>query len=102
MGRLAGMARQFDFGDFKVAALLPEITRDVYMDLPEEICKQIEVVDGWMVRCESPTFSHQAIQVNFIVAFRDAVKRADLRDQTCHRVSGDLDVLISEGPKFHF
>jgi len=92
----------FDFNDFKVAALLPEITRDVYLDLPEDISREIEVVDGWMVRCERPTPSHRAIAVNLIVALRQAVKLADAADNTCHRVSGDIDMLISEGPKFHF
>lgn len=80
----------FDFSDFKAAALLPEITRDVYLDLPEDVSREIEVVDGWMVRCERPTPSHQAIAVNFIVALRQSVKLADAADQTCHRVSGDI------------
>jgi Uma2 family endonuclease len=96
------VAQPFDSSDYKIAALLPEITRDVYMDLPEDVCREIEVVDGWMVRCERPTPSHQAIAVNFIMALREAVKQADFRDQTCHRVSGDIDMLISEAPKFHF
>ena len=96
------MAHEFDAGEFKVAALLPEITRDMYMDLPEDVCKEIEVVDGWMVRRERPTPSHQTIQVNFVMGLREAVKRADAKDRTCHRVSGDLDMLISDGPKFHF
>jgi Uma2 family endonuclease len=96
------VAQPFDSSDYKVAALLPEITRDIYLSLPEDVCKEIEVVDGWMVRCESATPSHQAIGVNFVVAFREAAKQADARDRTCHRVANDVDMLIAEGPKFHF
>jgi Uma2 family endonuclease len=96
------VAYPLDPADFKAAAFLPEISRDLYLGLPEDVCKLIEVVDGWLVRCERPTPSHQGIQVNFVVALRGAVKRADARDSTCHRVVGDIDVLISEAPRFHF
>ena len=96
------MARPVDPADFKAAAFLPEISRDVYLDLPEDVCKLIEVVDGRMIRCERPTPSHQGIRVNLVVAFREAVKRADAKDETCHRAVADIDVLISEAPRFHF
>lgn len=96
------MAYPLDPADYKAAAFLPEISRDIYLGLPEDVCKLIEVVDGWLVRCERPTPSHQGIQVNFVVALRDAVKHADASDSTCHRVVGDIDVLISEAPRFHF
>jgi Uma2 family endonuclease len=96
------MTEAFDWSGLKVLAHLPDITLDVYLDLPEDVCMQIEVVDGWMVRCESAEPSHQTIAHNFVTALRDGVKRKDARNRTCHRVVGDLDVLISEGPKFHF
>jgi hypothetical protein len=31
-----------------------------------------------------------------------AIKEADRRHQTCHRVANDLDVLIAEAPRLHF
>ena len=96
------MAHQFDFGDFKVAAFVPEMTLDMYIAFPEDASRQIEVVDGWMVRCESPGPSHQGIQFNLLAALRDAAKLADRSKRTCHRVLGDVDVLISDGPKLHF
>jgi Uma2 family endonuclease len=96
------MAEPFDQGEFKRAAFLPEITLDVYDQLPEDVCEQIEVVDGWMVRCGSPTFSHQTIAHNFVSSLRDAVKSADRKEGSCHKVAGDYDVLISETSKFHF
>ncbi len=33
---------------------------------------------------------------------RGPLKDLDARERTCHRVLGDLDVLISEVPRFHF
>ena len=96
------MAQQFDFGDFKAAAYLPEMTLDMYKAFPEDASKMIEVVDGWVVRCESAEASHQVIQRNFTNHLWEAVKRVDSRDGTCHRVNHDLDVLISDEPKLHF
>jgi hypothetical protein len=49
------MTEAFDLAELKHLAYLPEITLDVYQALPEDVCMQIEVVDGWLVRCESPS-----------------------------------------------
>jgi Putative restriction endonuclease len=96
------MAEPFDQGDFKRAAFFPEITLEVYDQLPEDVCTQVEVVDGWMVRCESPSYSHQTIAHNLVSLLRDPVKNSDQKERTCHRVVADLDMLIAEAPKFHF
>lgn len=102
MSTLGGVAQQFDFGEHKAAAFAPEMTLEMYKAFPEDASKQIEVVDGWMVRCESASPSHQGIQVNLIVALRDVVKLTDRGKGTCHRVFGDVDVLIADSPKLHF
>jgi Uma2 family endonuclease len=86
----------------EAAAFAPEMTLDMYKAFPEDASKQIEVVDGWMVRCESAGPSHQAIQLNFLVALRDAAKAKDVAKKTCHRVLGDMDVLMADTPKLHF
>lgn len=96
------MTEAFDLAALRQLPYLPEITPDVYAALPEDICMRIEVVDGWMVRCESAEPSHQVIQYNFVTALREAVRRMDTSEQTCHRVNHDLDVLIAEEPRFHF
>lgn len=100
--KLGRIVERFEHDEFKRAAFSPEITLDVYDQLPEDVCAQIEVVDGWMVRCGSPTFSHQAIAHNFVSLLRDAAKSTDRKDLTCHKVAGDYDVLISEAPRLHF
>jgi len=41
--------------------LQPEpITVEIWRDLPEEFCRQVEVVNGQAVRCEAPRRAHQA------------------------------------------
>jgi len=96
------MTEALDLPEFERVAYLPEITLDVYKALPEDICSRIEVVDGWMVRCESPEPSHQTIARNLANHLWAAVKDLDRRASTCHRVNNDVDVLLSESPKLHF
>jgi Uma2 family endonuclease len=96
------MTEALDLPGFERVASLPEITLDVYKNLPEDVCTRIEVVDGWMVRCESPEPSHQTIARNLANHLWGAVKELDRRQGTCHRVNNDLDVLLAESPKLHF
>lgn len=102
LGTLDLVARSFDFGEHKAAAFLPEMTLEMYKAFPEDASSQIEVVDGWMVRCESAGPSHQGIQFNIIAALREAARLTDRGKGTCHRVLGDIDVLICDSPKLHF
>jgi Uma2 family endonuclease len=92
----------FDLPELRQLAHLPEITLDIYKALPEDISKQIEVVDGWIVRCESAEPTHQTIQRNFTNHLWTAVKAHDTRKRSCHRVLHDIDVLIADAPKLHF
>jgi Uma2 family endonuclease len=96
------MTEAIDWTEFKNLAYLPEITLDLYRQMPEEICKRIEVVDGWLVRCETPQPCHQTISRNFANHLWAAVKVADQRQQACRRVCTDLDVLLAEVPRLHF
>jgi hypothetical protein len=47
--------------DWAVTAnLQPEpISVEVWRNLPEEFCRQVELVDGQVVRCEKPTRAHR-------------------------------------------
>jgi Uma2 family endonuclease len=96
------VASAFDFSDHKAAAYAPQMTLDMYLAFPEDASKLIEVVDGWIVRCESAEPSHQAIQLNLLIAIREAAQIRDRAKQSCHRVLGDMDVLIADSPKLHF
>jgi len=92
----------FDSSDHKAAAYAPQMTLGMYLAFPEDASKLIEVVDGWIVRCESAEPSHQAIQLNLLIAIREAAGLRDRAKQSCHRVLGDMDVLIADSPKLHF
>ena len=48
------------------------VTREQYEALPEEVCKSIEVVDGSVVFCESPSPRHQRVLRNLTRALQDA------------------------------
>ncbi|TDB94200.1 hypothetical protein [Actinomadura sp. 7K534] len=48
------------------------ITREEYEALPAEVCKTIEVVDGSVIFCESPSPRHQRVQRNLTRALDNA------------------------------
>lgn len=96
------MSEALDWDWLRQSMDTPEITLEVYADIPEELSRRIEVVDGRIIRCESPGPAHQTIQHNLVSALRDAAKDRDAREQTCHKVIGDVDMLITEVPRLHY
>jgi Uma2 family endonuclease len=80
----------------------PEITLDMYLDLPEHLSRKIEVEDGRVILCESPSPSHQRISRNLIQALMDVTEKHDRETRSCHEVNGELDVLFTEVPQFHY
>jgi Uma2 family endonuclease len=87
--------------DWAVAAnLQPEpISVEVWRNLPEEFCKQVEVVNGQAVRCEKPTRAHQAA-ASRITAMLDAAAEAYMEHNpgSCLDTSTDFDILLWEVP----
>jgi Uma2 family endonuclease len=87
--------------DWAVTAnLQPEpISVEVWRNLPEEFCKQVEVVNGQVVRCEKPSRAHQVAAAR-ITAMLDAAAGAYIEQNpgTCLDTSGDFDVLLWEIP----
>jgi hypothetical protein len=51
--------------DWAVTAnLQPEpISVEIWRNLPEEFCRQVELVNGQVVRCEKPSRAHQAAAI---------------------------------------
>jgi Uma2 family endonuclease len=80
--------------------LQPEpITVEIWRDLPEEFCRQVELVNGQAVRCEAPRRAHQSAVRQLATLFESAV--AD--DVALHAgsrldVSNDFDVILWEVP----
>ena len=87
--------------DWAVTAnLQPEpISVEVWRNLPEEFCRQVELVNGQVVRCEKPSRAHQAAATR-ITAMLDAAAEAHMERNpgTCLDTSSDFDVLLWEVP----
>jgi Uma2 family endonuclease len=82
------------------ANLQPEpITVEVWRNLPEEFCRQVELVNGQVVRCEKPSRAHQAAATR-VTAALDAAAEAHMERNpgTCMDTSSDFDVLLWEVP----
>jgi len=82
------------------ANLQPEpVTVDVWRNLPEEFCRQVELVNGQVVRSERPSRAHQAA-ASRIIAMLDAAAETHMQKNpgTCLDTSGDFDVLLWEIP----
>jgi Uma2 family endonuclease len=96
------MSEAFDWSWLRDAVAGPEITLDLYLALPEDLSRQIEVEDGRIIHCESPSPSHQRISRNLIQVLMDCAEKHDREARTCHEVNGELDVLFTEVPRFHY
>ncbi|WP_435592077.1 Uma2 family endonuclease [Nocardia sp. bgisy118] len=79
---------------------IPIVDMAMYLDMPEDIARTLEIRDGMIVHCESPSPNHVAISDNIKAALREAVSKR-LGDAPCLRASGELDMLVSEVP-FHY
>jgi Uma2 family endonuclease len=87
--------------DWAVTAnLQPEpVTVEIWRNLPEEFCRQVELVNGQVVRCEKPSRAHQAAATR-VVAMLDTAAEAHMARNPgmCLDTSSDIDVLLWEVP----
>jgi len=79
---------------------IPVIDMAMYLDMPEDVSRTVEIHDGMIVHCESASPNHVAVSVNLQVALREALAKRPA-DAPCLRASGELDMLVSEVP-FHY
>ncbi|MDX3108524.1 Uma2 family endonuclease [Nonomuraea angiospora] len=74
------------------------VTAEEYEELPEEIARAIEIVDGYVVYCEAPTPDHQSAGrrlANFLERYaRDAMSRG----HECLTVNNDVDLRLRDVP----
>lgn len=80
--------------------LQPEpITEEIWRNLPEEFCRQVEVVNGQAIRCESPSRAHQtAVRRLADMLEASADEYRSVHAGTCLDVSSDFDVTLWELP----
>jgi Uma2 family endonuclease len=80
--------------------LQPEpITEEIWRNLPEEFCREVEVVNGQAIRCESPSRAHQtAVRrlANMLESSADDYQ--SLHADSCLDVSTDFDVTLWQVP----
>lgn len=96
------MSKALDWSWLRDATATPEITLDSYLHLPEDLSRQVEVEDGRIIHCESPSPSHQRIARNLVNVLLDATEKHDRDNGTCHEANSELDVLFSEVPRFNY
>jgi Uma2 family endonuclease len=73
---------------------IPEqITAEEYEALPQDFCRTIEVIDGHLVKCESPSRVHNRVGRRLAMALEQARK-----PEPCLMIETDVDVRISDVP----
>jgi Uma2 family endonuclease len=81
------------------------ITEEEYQALPAEICKSIEVVNGRVIFCESPSPSHQRVSRNLTMTFlvaRPGTPCIDVLQDTDMRYRHRNPHVVRAGKKFTF
>ncbi|MGH3166278.1 MAG: Uma2 family endonuclease [Trebonia sp.] len=80
--------------------LQPEpITEEIWRNLPEEFCRQVEVVNGQAIRCDAPGRPHQAAARRLANMLESAASDyTALHPSACLDVSNDFDVTLWEVP----
>lgn len=73
---------------------------DAYLAMPEDMARMVEVKDGMVVFCESPSPNHNAISRAIERTLLDGESARPQR-VPCLRVNRDIDMLVSEVP-FHY
>ncbi|WP_188191261.1 Uma2 family endonuclease [Nonomuraea sp. SYSU D8015] len=92
------MSEIFDW--VQKAGVQPEpITVDVWKRLPEEFCRQVEVVDGQAIRCEPPSRLHQKVARHLTNMLELATVRHGAEHEERLEANMDFDVLLWELPR---
>jgi Uma2 family endonuclease len=75
-----------------------QITADDYQRMPEEICRAIEIVDGYIVFCEAPSPQHQTAARRLANLIERAARAAMARGGGCLTVNTDVDLRLRDVP----
>src|SRR4051794_19457074 len=75
------------------------ITVELWKKLPEDFCRQVEVVNGQAVRCESPSRLHQKMTRKLANMVEQAAVRHSARYSDCLDADTDFDVILWELPE---
>jgi Uma2 family endonuclease len=70
-----------------------QITAEDYAKMPEDFSRTIEVIDGHIVKCESPSRIHNRVAFNVAAVLKEGRKPTP-----CVMVDTDIDVRITDVP----
>lgn len=80
--------------------LQPEpVTLEIWRKLPEDYCRQVEVVNGDIVRAESPQRAHQKAARRLASIVEDSARTHTNQYGGCLDVDMDFDVVLWEFPR---
>ncbi|MEO3884091.1 Uma2 family endonuclease [Nonomuraea sp. B5E05] len=74
------------------------ISAEDYEKIPEEISRAIEIVDGYVVYCESPTPGHQIAGRRLANLLEHHARQAMSRGHECLTVANDVDLRLQDVP----
>jgi Uma2 family endonuclease len=74
------------------------ITAEMYQRMPEETCRAIEIVDGYIVYCEAPTPQHQLAARRLANLIEGAARAATKKSGGCLTVNIDVDLRLRDIP----
>jgi Uma2 family endonuclease len=77
---------------------LERITAAAYQALPEDICRAIEIVDGYIVFCEAPSPAHQTAARRLANMIERYARAAMSRGDDCFTVNTDVDLRLRDVP----
>jgi Uma2 family endonuclease len=77
---------------------LDPVTVAEYEALPEEICRAIEVVDGYVIFCESPSREHQRAGRRLAQLIEKYSRAAGGHGYGCLEVDTDVDLRLQDVP----
>lgn len=88
-------------GDSWLLGIRPQpsrVTAEEYDSLPEDICRAIEIVDGYIVYCEALTPDHQTAGRRLANLIERDARTAMARGHGCLTVNNDIDLRLQDVP----
>ena len=74
------------------------VTAEDYAALPEDVCRAIEIVDGYVIYCEAPAPAHQTAGRRLANLVETHARAAMSRGHECLTVNTDVDLRLQDVP----
>ncbi|WP_084959427.1 Uma2 family endonuclease [Thermoactinospora rubra] len=87
------------FRDYRPQTCL--LTAEDYDNLDEEVCRRIEVIDGFIISCEAPSRDHQRAVRRLADLVEKHARAAMAHGHPCLEVDFDVDLRLRDVPLFN-